>query len=1091
MTSQDLCPSAASGPSEIDAIEAALTRAFTGARSTPFLAEAPISSDIARRAEAALRTTSILSLFSRAPTLGVWGVLTPLSRGYDESRNVYRHISTFTRENLDEPLSRDTFKTWFRIAARRIGLPVSGNEPTGLFFAPLGPPRAFHGALAEAFVNAAMTLGPPAIEDTPAARQWQRMAVAVWCSNLTRLRATIAFDQAAWCAARFTAWRRGEAPIGEAEANLFAAYDAAMARRSRRRTDLVVPPRLAWTGATLAFDVDTAALPQTLGIGQQPRAVKGGSRVAFPPPWQPAVRWSCGGLVARDIPAGPGPDEVLVFEEAGGALLARVARGAGHLELAAERHVVLARRPFTAPSFGPAIPSPDTDCLYAWTEAGDHLSFDDGTILELATPREAALWIDAAPLGRSGSLPLHGCEGRLELRLEAGLGAPERILRARLGDMVRYATIRADATGAASLDLAALALDRQSDPARARFEVLAPGAAGDLDARAELAITAWIWPGVTRDVLDTGRLPAPAHYLPGRSAGLRLDGDALHVDLRADVEAPVLGLADEGGAREFRLSLRTERLWHVRVADGSRRLVPRQARLVFGHANRHDSLLLRSEDQGADLVVLGRVWKRPFLWQTILEIPASALATDRDGTDRDGADREGAARGAGADPQDGTPDDRILLRRADGRQDVLVHLVRVEDARAAELAEDEAGITLKVELPADRDAIRVRIEALDGQVEDGAIALSSMPVDAPLPRGVSVRYDGATRRAEIRIERRATTRPALARFFLRARASGVFEPLADAQGASLAVALDGTAPPPDLAMALRLARFLTEPDPIALAGQVGRVLGPHYAAAMCALGAPRLVGRIQPVVALARADGGNPRHDLVGVAPWIFEAQASAFRGLPTGSGLAPLAAMADSPATDDPPDPSSDRPLDAWLDTVSRGEAPSGLSTESLAAGFRSLRFRLHDTDLRLLVGQGPDAAAAALLSEVHIEALDRLRAFDHNGGGDPRAARFAALLERFARAASLGQTEDFLARLAARTGLDPATCGRVLTLILRAGPEIFAYFRGLWSHAVRHHARQHATPGPAAQPSGGDRESDRTGQAAAAMPDPKEKMS
>ena len=38
---------------------------------------------------------------------------------------------------------------------------------------------------------------------------------------------------------------------------------------------------------------------------------------------------------------------------------------------------------------------------------------------------------------------------------------------------------------------------------------------------------------------------------------------------------------------------------------------------------------------------------------------------------------------------------------------------------------------------------------------------------------------------------------------------------------------------------------------------------------------------------------------------------------------------------------------------------------------------------------------------------------------------------------------------RLAFRTGLPARECGRVLTLMLRAGPEIFAYFRILWHHA------------------------------------------
>lgn len=184
---------------ELDALERALTHAWTGTGSTPFLAEAPLDADTVRRAEEAVRRTSLISLMSSHPTLAIWGVLTPLARDYGDSREVYRHIQTFAGEAVDD---RDLFKLRYRLAARKIGLPVSGNDPTPLFFGPLGPPHRYHDDLAEAFVSASLALGPPATEDTPAARRWQRLAVRAWLPNHTRIQATINFDQSAWCATR-------------------------------------------------------------------------------------------------------------------------------------------------------------------------------------------------------------------------------------------------------------------------------------------------------------------------------------------------------------------------------------------------------------------------------------------------------------------------------------------------------------------------------------------------------------------------------------------------------------------------------------------------------------------------------------------------------------------------------------------------------------------------------------------------------------------------------------------------------------------------------------------------------------------------
>ena len=279
-------------------------------------------------------------------------------------------------------------------------------------------------------------------------------------------------------------------------------------------------------------------------------------------------------------------------------------------------------------------------------------------------------------------------------------------------------------------------------------------------------------------------------------------------------------------------------------------------------------------------------------------------------------------------------------------------------------------------------------------------------------------------------------------------------PLEDADGERYALALDGTLPSPlpvpAVATLLRLARFLAEPTAAALGGQVERVLGPHYAAAFSEAGVAGMVGPIRAVVELSRADGGTPRHDLVGVAPWIFEAQPHTLAGLPRDCCFAPLAAMALIAAPPALPDPRGAVPLTAWLERVATGrDLVPGLARDDLESGFRALRYRLRDTDLSLLVA-GPDAAATALLANVHIDGLDALRAFDKAGGGDARAARIAALLERFARAAALGEAANFLDRLALRTGLPLAECGRLLTLALRAGPEIFAYFRILWHHAA-----------------------------------------
>ena len=119
--------------------EDAFRSAWTGANSSPFLVDVPISNKVKEVAEKVVSQVPLFTLFLSCPTLATWGVLTPLARNYDAStKDVYLHISRFVRENYFDPASRGALKSWYQTAARKLGLPVSGSHPTELFFAPLG-----------------------------------------------------------------------------------------------------------------------------------------------------------------------------------------------------------------------------------------------------------------------------------------------------------------------------------------------------------------------------------------------------------------------------------------------------------------------------------------------------------------------------------------------------------------------------------------------------------------------------------------------------------------------------------------------------------------------------------------------------------------------------------------------------------------------------------------------------------------------------------------------------------------------------------------------------------------------------------------
>ncbi|NDK36719.1 hypothetical protein [Rhodovulum sulfidophilum] len=1007
-------------------VETAFNAAWTGPTSTPFITDIQTRGDLLDEAAHFAHEIPLWRLFNSAPTLAVWAVLIPLARNYGISTNeVYRHISRFVGESFDEQEAREDLKTRYRRTARALGLPVFGNEPTGLFFAPLGPAHAHHGDLARAFVGAALHIGPPAIEDTASARRWQRRIVADRCAGLARLKATIAFDTSAHVARRFEAWRQGESPVGDTEAHLFEAYDQAARSLGRSRADIVGPPRLVWTGDHLTLETETSRELQSLRLGAIPTRLAGGKRLQVPPPWRPTIRWTAGTL-SRDIPLAPAEGEVLVFDADTGAMLSRLSSEQGELEIAAERLIVLSAAPFTSLSFGDAIPAKDASFRIAWVNADETLAFEGRSDLSFTRPVEDAIWIDAPVLGRDGSRALYACNGGLQVRIDPEIGGPTRIIRTRIGGQVRFHQVDLGATGELRMAFADAHLEALADPAEVLFEVLTPGAAGDLEARVALTTRCWIWPGISAPDGDLADVPIPANFDPARSAGLRAIDGRLSVDPEADQETPILGLSGPDRVHEFRLVARGEKLWHFRVARGDRVYVPRGATLVFGHANRHDALILRSPDRDASLLVLGRETRRPFYRRQTIEIGAADLEED-------------------------TEDDRIALRRADGRVDLLARLRRATDPAGLEISEDPDEIRLRFTPRTDCDALRVRIEPVRGALIEGEYAFGRAPLDLPSLQGVRSKRDPATSQVEVILDPSQLPAPARATFLLRDNA-GVLLPLRDVRNAPVAIGLAGEIDTPQRGHLLDLARFLAEPQPDSLGGQIGRALSPAYEAALDHVGKSHMLGSIKPLLAVVREDRQPPRHDLVGATPWIFEASPIAFGGLDTDTGLAPISDMAGEPSPVPPPRVDGDTPLSDWLGRVSTGAGiPTGFQADRLQHAFQALRWRLKETDLHDLVGEETLAGTVKLICGAHVEGLEKLRSFDTGGGADPLPARIAAQVERLARSCAERRSHAFVDDVVFRTGLPRREVGQALTLMLRGGVEFFAYFRALWAHASK----------------------------------------
>lgn len=1016
-------------------LEEVLQRIWIGRYSTPYPGQIePFNATEARamaRAVAENGRFGVSRLFSSSPCLGVWATLAPLAENYGSgSSEVYRHISDALGIDLMDPLKRQAFKQSYRIAAARIGVALSGNDPTPLFFAPLGVADSQIQALADAIIAAMARLGPPATEDTPMAVAWQCRALQ-WCpETLSRLRAAVLFDKVGHYAVRSNRWRMGERPETSRDEILYTALDRAARAQGVKKEHIVSPPTIIWFRDGLAIFPEPAKIAQTIKIGAFPTRLSGGVPQVLPTPWPENFIWSAGRH--QTVSVTPKTNEILLFNADTGALEQRADVGDGSITLNSSRHIALAARDFQTSSFGPAEPAEDGRYRLAWVDLDEDtkLEFASGEQIEILRGVGPSIRLDARVLGHSGTRPLYAGKGFLHIQLNPALPG-SRLLRLSTETRVRHVPIVPDQNGRARVDFESLGLANSGDPVRAKFEVLVIGAKKEADARAELQTTAFVWPGVSRhssgDIIDA---PVPSTYDVARSGGFDCAKGRIWMNSEAAVEAAILAVRIEGNLVEFLCPFRGIRLWRNKVATGDRERVPRGAHLILSNNSRNDTLTLHAPGCRANIRILGALNRSPLVNRTEFTIGAELLEKSFD--------------------------DRILLEFPNGSSELLARITRVDDPIELGVGEDHSVLRITFKPQNRIDAVGVRIDTVSGEVHQGFAALGGRSVTARLPQGVSVQTD-ARQQVEIKVSWQNTFSPA--RMEISTRRSGFdhFEPVCGVDGHIAAVGLKGAKVAVNAANLLSLTKLLVEPTSVSTRVQLSETLGSYLQEITTEMGREHIASRILPALAAERSSGGLSRANVLGGAPWLFEAPLPVFGRLGTHPDLSPLARMANVEAPSDLPDPSGDAPLLAWLNRIASGDGlPRELSAGGLDAAFVAIRTRLARPDLAEMTNDSAVGNAVRLLSFVDVPELDRLRAFDRTMGHDLLGARLVSLIERFARASRLKKAEAAFSEIVRRTGLSHVEVGDTLTLICRVGVEALAHFLTVWDHAVREHAKQ-----------------------------------
>lgn len=990
--------------------------------------------------------------FRAAPYATVWTVLQALAQNYGaDGQRIYVLIGEALGVDLP-PRDRSRFKDAYRAACARIGLRLlHPTHPTGMFFSNVGVADAQSGPLAEYLLRGTIRLGAPPEEDLSELRQWQRRATGEDSKLYPRMNLALANDNTAYYAQLFCDWRSGEHAGNAAGKALFSELDRHSHAMGLSRSRLIASPHLMWTSSGLALLAAPSANQQFIKFAGVPYQIMPGVPWTIPTPWPEEVLWSSGGSI-RKLSTQPERDEVFIFAMDTQRLVGRLSWDDQGAAAPSREVFILSRRSFEVKDGGRDMESIQQDDMHVAlaeiNEAGIALR-SGGDVLRIERERDPGIRAEGPIVGRCGSLPLYAsCSA---IVITSGLEAPEtgRLLRIKFASDVWFrGDVCFDQDGRARISFADLGLPDRADPDCLEVALLVKGADQKPGARAEIMARFFVWPGTDDfDLSESFRTSVvPNNFLPNKSENLHHDAVGMWIDGSHGFRRAVLSLEIEGKVRDFEIPVRGTRLFRHMVSTEKSTPVSLGAIVVLGHADRNDTLIVKSTERWADLYVRGTVIRRPFIGRSQWEISARQI-----------------------DPE-GPTDDQIALVFENGRRQLLCRISKPVEPHRVEISQSDEVIEALIELPVGCDAIGLEIfgENRSEAARVARVPLAGAPVDMAAPdwlRASVLRFDPQL--VKIEIDRGVWMKEA-AVGLIEVREAGTdhFYRLEDSQGRSFGLPL----------IAKNCAPVPGRPD--AAASALARVMATRFQPHCDSIIRDELSGRLHeivsgvaarglysPVLPLAFAEplhgNGNflSRLDLLdeGLAGEMFGVEPSAFSclsGNPRARHLSrlPRAAVIELPEILEQHS-DMDELLSIWLSHLGdeKACAPEEIGAEALRHAFMAFRQNAQSSDFMLCLQHETVGQTLKKILERFSSSTDGLLAFDDAAGTDRTGVGLASYISSFAHAARCGRANAFHGSVARRVGLPVSHVTPATSLSLQVAGELFAYFMMFWTLVER----------------------------------------
>ena len=726
--------------------------------------------------------------FGKFPYATAWVIAQILRSNYggDENHAVYEPIENSLGIELTVGYPRNNLHEGFKTVSEQIGIDTSfANRPVDLYLAHAGVPINMLKHLANIFIRNEQFFGNPPIENTHELKEWEESALDWLPQGVRTPKYPILVDETGWHAEQFAKLSSSSTYSGSRFSQAFKQEieNCKSKKSSRSKNDIIAPTlKLIWQEDGIKLDIPKLEGRLKLKTDVNPVALRLASNQPYPLtlPWPKSLNWESGKF-NQTISFLKNDNDFAVFDLVSGRFRKEYGTKLKRVVIDTTELVVVARQQFSIEGENSYALNSNAHCLLTKFTGNGLLLKLNGKECYLIQKPNRRITPEGNVLANSRFGKLYGAE--TEFIVDSGFKQEGSIqIEFSNGDFANNQTVSrsldADVNGQGRISISDILVQLRSkfsiqlsDPFNLKMEMKPREQENGLLTQAgTYKASYYVWPEVNFSKNEKcfvgGNYPQNLVLESCRHINLEKNNQ-VSLDQLGGYDKARITFKINSQLREFEVPYPDVTCLR-RTANNRVTYIEEGSRIVLRNEERFDSIVIRSPDPNANLVIRGNSEKNSFKFSGTRTVSVKKLIEH-------------------------SGDDKVLYRRESGETVELFRVVESSTPDNLRISDIEDKILVSFETPESVDAVALAMEDLSGQQIRAEYPISFTPVGEQIPDLIFAEInENNSNQINLEIQKDLLPGIHLTHILIRPSGKEIWNRLSNSEGATIALVLENT-----------------------------------------------------------------------------------------------------------------------------------------------------------------------------------------------------------------------------------------------------------------------------------------------------------